>query len=252
MPDKLFLMPLREEFRVQGDFLFKHRSYLPVLIIIPGLIVFVKMLPDFNLEFSFTWELICLGIALFGLMIRCIAIGYSADNTSGRNTSEGQIADHINTTGPYSVVRHPLYLGNYFMWLGIASLTRNFWFVMAFTFLYWLYYERIMYAEEEYLRDKYGARYPEWASGVPAFIPALNQWKKSELSFSWVKIIRQEKAGILNLFLVIFIFKLLEAYFRHGDVMQVSRPWFWMFVGSLIWYVVVKGFQKMGYFVKDR
>ena len=245
-------MPLREELRVQGDFLFKNRSFLPVLIIIPGLIVFIMGIPNFDESFSFQWELICLAIALIGLFIRFIAIGYSADNTSGRNTSEGQIADHINTTGPYSAVRHPLYLGNYFMWLGIACLTRNFWFVAAFTFVYWLYYERIMYAEEEYLRDKYGDRYADWASKVPAFIPKLGQWKKSHLSFSWIKIIRQEKAGILNLFLVIFIFKLLEAYFRHNDLMQVSRPWFYMLCGSLLWYVLVKVIQKMGLLNKDR
>lgn len=245
-------MPLREEFRVQGDFLFKNRSFLPVLIILPGLLVFVLGLPDFDQNIDFQWELICLAIALLGLLVRCIAIGYSADNTSGRNTSEGQIADHINTTGPYSVVRHPLYLGNYFMWLGIACLTRNFWFIVAFTFVYWLYYERIMYAEEEYLRDKYGARYSDWASGVPAFIPAIGQWKKSHLSFSWTKIIRQEKAGILNLFLVIFIFKLLEAYFRYGDLTQVSRPWFFMLLGSLFWYVMVKVVQKMGKLDVDR
>lgn len=252
MRDKPLKMPLREEFREQGDFLFKYRSYLPVLIIIPGLVVFVRMLPKFNHHIDFKWELACMAIALSGLLIRCLAIGYSADNTSGRNTSEGQIADHINTTGLYSVVRHPLYLGNYFMWLGIACLTRNFWFVIAFTFLYWLYYERIMYAEEEFLREKYGARYPEWASGVPAFIPAIGQWKKPQLSFSWVKIIRQEKAGILNLFLVFFVFKLLEAYFFKGDLLQVSRPWLYMLIGSLVWYIVVKGFQKMGRLKLDR
>lgn len=245
-------MPLKEEFRTQGDFLFKNRSFLPVLIIIPGLIVFVRNLGDFDLSISMQWELICLAICVLGLLIRMIAIGFSADNTSGRNTSEGQIADHINTTGPYSVVRHPLYLGNYFMWLGIACLTRNFWFVAAFTFVYWLYYERIMYAEEEFLRDKYGDRYATWAAGVPAFIPALGQWKKSHLSFSWVKIIRQEKAGILNLFLVIFIFKLLEAYFRDGNLMMVSRFWLYALLGSFIWYVIIKLAQKSGKLAIDR
>lgn len=245
-------MPLKEEFRVQGDFLFKYRSFLPVLIIIPGIIVFVRNLQNFDLSISFNWELICLAISLFGLLIRMMAIGYSADNTSGRNTSEGQIADHINTTGLYSIVRHPLYVGNYFMWLGIACLTRHFWFLLAFTFLYYLYYERIMYAEEEFLREKYGDRYANWASKVPAFIPKLGQWKKPHLSFSWVKIIRQEKAGILNLFLVILIFKLIEAYCRHGEVQQVSRFWLFAFLASLVWYLLIKILQKSGVFKIDR
>jgi len=245
-------MALREELRQQGNFLFKNRSYLPILIILPGLWVYVMGLADFDDSRTMNWELICLGISIFGLIIRMIAVGFSAENTSGRNTNEGQIADDINKTGPYSVVRHPLYLGNYFMWLGIALLTRNFWFIVAFTFLYWLYYERIMYAEEAFLRDKYGDRYDEWASGVPAFIPALGKWTKSNLSFSWIKIIRQEKAGILNLFLVFFVFKLIEAYFQKGDIMQFSRPWFFALLGSLGWYLLIKLFQKAGKLQIDR
>lgn len=232
--------------------MFKNRSYLPVLIILPGLWVYVQGLPDFDTSKTLTWEMICLAISLLGMVIRMIAVGYSAENTSGRNTNEGQIADHINTTGPYSVVRHPLYLGNYFMWLGIACLTRNFWFVVAFTFVYWLYYERIMYAEEEFLRDKYGDRYAHWAAGVPAFVPALSKWKKSTLGFSWVKIIRQERSGIMYLFIVFFVFKLLEAYFSKGDFMQVSRPWFFAMVASLAWYALTKIFQKAGKLNIDR
>ncbi len=242
-------MPLREEFRIQGDFLFKYRSYLPILIILAGLTVYVRSLPNFDPSKTMILELICLFICLLGLMIRFVTIGYSADNTSGRNTNEGQIADYINTTGPYSIVRHPLYVGNYFMWLGIACFTRNFWFIVAFTLLYWLYYERIMYAEEEFLRDKYGKRYSDWASAVPAFIPALGQWQKPNLRFSWVKVIRQEKAGILNLFLVILIFKLIEVYFFHGNGVV---PWLYAFLASLLWYVVIKIWQKSGGLSKDR
>ncbi|NLL27934.1 MAG: DUF1295 domain-containing protein [Bacteroidales bacterium] len=37
---------------------------------------------------------------------------------SGKNT-EKQIADFLNTKGMYSIVRHPLYLGDFLMWLGL-------------------------------------------------------------------------------------------------------------------------------------
>jgi len=82
-----------------------------------------------------------------GLFIRAYAVGHTPANTSGRNTKE-QLADELNTTGIYSMVRHPLYLGNFFMWLGAAVLTKNGWFIVAFILLYWIYYERIMFAEE--------------------------------------------------------------------------------------------------------
>jgi hypothetical protein len=34
-------MALKEEFKIQGDFLFKYRSYLPLIILGVGLAVFI-------------------------------------------------------------------------------------------------------------------------------------------------------------------------------------------------------------------
>ncbi|MGC9453013.1 MAG: methyltransferase family protein, partial [Oceanipulchritudo sp.] len=50
--------------------------------------------------------------------------------TSGRNTKQ-QVAYSLNTTGFYSVVRNPLYLGNFFMYLGIALFTHHWWLVLV-------------------------------------------------------------------------------------------------------------------------
>lgn len=68
--------------------------------------------------FESTWAWSCIAVSLFGLLIRAVTIGFTPKGTSGRNTKEGQVAEVLNTKGIYSVVRHPLYLGNYFMWLG--------------------------------------------------------------------------------------------------------------------------------------
>jgi len=59
---------------------------------------------------------IAIALSMFGFIIRAIAIGTTPKGTSGRNTKEGQVAESLNTKGIYSMVRHPLYLGNYFMW----------------------------------------------------------------------------------------------------------------------------------------
>lgn len=238
-------MALKEDLRKQGDFLFKNRSYLPLIIIVAGLIVFVQSKQNYVEEsWHFYYDLLCVAVGFLGLFIRIIAVGHSADNTSGRNTSSGQIADHINTTGMYSIVRHPLYVGNFFMWLGIAMFTQDFWFLMAFTFLYWVYYERIMFAEEAFLTEKYGKRYTDWADNVPAFVPAFGKWKKAEYQFSWVKVIRQEKTGILNLFLMIFIFKSLGDYLTTGEWFDPNSYWFWGLVIGIVWYLVIKTIQK--------
>lgn len=205
-------MALQEEFEKQGNWLFKYRSFLPLIILAigTGLYLRTEMFPGtFILEettYEIYYEMIALIISLMGLYIRVYTVGYTPKNTSGRNTDEGQVADTLNTSGIYSIVRHPLYLGNFLMWFGPTMLTGHIWFIIAFVLLYWIYYERIMFAEEQYLRRKFGAIFLKWSINVPAFIPKFKNFKKSELSFSWKKVLKKEKNGLFALFLIFFIF----------------------------------------------
>jgi hypothetical protein len=125
------------------------------------------------------------------------------------------VADVLNTTGSYSVVRHPLYVGNYLMWLGPAILTGNLWFMAVFTLIYWLYYERIMFAEEQYLREKFGDVYITWSGKVPAFIPDLRSFTVSDRAFSWKKIVLKEKNGLAAMFLVFMVFDMAGELIRN-------------------------------------
>jgi protein-S-isoprenylcysteine O-methyltransferase Ste14 len=223
------------------------------LILIVAIYLYVQHV-KYDLAFNYSlWEWICLGVCVLGLLIRIYCIGHSHDNTSGRNTDEGQIADAVNQSGLYAAVRHPLYLGNFFMWLGLAMFTANIWFVIAFIFLFWVYYERIMFAEEEYLRTKFGDRYTTWALHTPAFIPDLSKWSKPHLSFSWRKVIRQEKAGILNLFLVIWLFKAVASFILNGRIQIDDKKWTYGLLAVVGWYVVIKVLQKVTkVFERDR
>ena len=110
-------MALQEEFLKQGNFLYLYRGTLPLVFLASGLFVFIYQIKTRNTELidqPWYWY-VSLTIGLIGLLIRCITIGQAADHTSGRNTQTGQVAHDLNTTGLYSMLRHPLYLGNYFM-----------------------------------------------------------------------------------------------------------------------------------------
>jgi protein-S-isoprenylcysteine O-methyltransferase Ste14 len=204
-------MALQEEFEKQGIWLFTYRSTLPLFFLLIGAVLIVRtdLFPEtFILKetpYEIYYEMFCLFISLFGFAIRVYTVGHTPVNTSGRNASR-QIADTLNTTGIYSAVRHPLYLGNFFMWLGPAFLTGNFWFVVAFCLIYWVYYERIMYAEEQFLSRSFGEIYTNWASYVPAFIPSFKNFKKPNLPFSWKKILKKEKNGFAGVFLIFALF----------------------------------------------
>ncbi len=240
-------MALRTELRKQGDFLFKHRSYLPLLILVFALLVYVQHVNNIDVSSSedhFLYEVGCLIVALLGFLVRMYTLGYAAENTSGRNTSVGQVAETVNTSGIYSQLRHPLYLGNYLIWLGLAAFTQNVWFVVAFTFMYWVYYERIMYAEEEYLIGKFKNEYLNWSAKTPAFMPAFKNWVKPKYTFSLKKIIKQEKAGIVNLFGVILLFRAVACYVVDGSFDNVEPFWIYAFGFSVLWYVVIKVLEK--------
>ena len=98
-----------------------------------------------------------------GLAIRAYTVGHAPRGTSGRNTMV-QRADMLNTTGSYSLARHPLYLGNYLMWLGIVFFVGVWWLAIICTPVFWIYCERIMYAEEAFLGDRFGRNFHEWAA----------------------------------------------------------------------------------------
>ncbi|MFT6856104.1 MAG: protein-S-isoprenylcysteine O-methyltransferase Ste14 [Cyclobacteriaceae bacterium] len=238
-------MALRDEMRSNGDILFKYRSYLPIIILLVGLIIFIQSKLNYEqAEWNEYDNIGCVIVSIIGLLVRVITIGYSSNNTSGRNTSVGQIAESINTTGIYALCRHPLYLGNFLMWLGIAMFTMNFWFIMAFILLFYLYYERIMYAEESFLIETFGSYYLDYSQHIPAFIPDFSHWLPPANKFSWIKVIRQEKAGILNLSIVVFIFKSIEGYILFGIWYKLNSYWFWLLIFSLVWYLIIKIIQK--------
>ncbi|MCF6307820.1 MAG: isoprenylcysteine carboxylmethyltransferase family protein [Flavobacteriaceae bacterium] len=241
-------MALQEELKTQGDFLFKNRSYLPLIILVIGLSVFIHS-SYYRTETPYNWLLeyfkyICLGISLFGLYIRVVTVGHTPKNTSGRNTTEGQIADELNTTGIYSIVRHPLYLGNFFMWLGVAMLTENTWFIIAFVFFYAFYYERIMYAEESFLRQKFGDTYLNWAKKIPAFIPSFKYYQKAKYPFSIKKALKKEKNGLTAVFLVFWAFNFIGESVKEKTFNIEYNFWFYGAVISLISYLILKIMKK--------
>ena len=112
------------------------------------------------------WQAMCWAVGVLGVVIRAKTIGHVPPGTSGRNTAEGQVAESLNTRGMYSLVRHPLYLGNYFMWMALVLATGRLDFALLVTLAYMMYYLRIAMAEEAFLAGKF-ATYSDWAAVRP-------------------------------------------------------------------------------------
>jgi len=202
-------MTLRNNFCNSGNWLFRWRSYLPLAMIGVVLLTLREyQYPFHNERVDHALEIICLLISFFGLGIRIFTIGYTPKGTSGRNT-KNQVADSLNTTGIYSLVRNPLYLGNFFIYLGIVLFAHLWWLTLIFILVFWLYYERIIFAEEEYLIKKFGNIYNKWANNTPAFFPRFTGYKKPNLSFSIKNALKREYNGFFAIIVVLFLLEVI-------------------------------------------
>ena len=230
-------MALVHEFENSGNWLFKRRSWLPAFMIVAGIIV-MYISNRQAILFDMRDELIFLGVSLLGQVIRILTVGFTPKNTSGRNTINGQLADELNVTGIYSLLRHPLYLGNFFMWLGPVLFLRSISFTIIFVLLYWLYYERIMFAEEQFLRRKFGEIYDKWSETVSSFIPYSFKYIAPGLPFSVRNVLKREYNSFVNVFVIFAILDLFRNYFLSGRIYMTSM-WIILSVSALlIWFTI--------------
>lgn len=236
-------MALPEEFQQAGEWLFRWRSYLPLLFLGLALYGFRGFAYPYDSRvLEQIWELACLAVALGGQAIRIYTAGYVAAGTSGRATKR-QVAQELNTRGLYSIVRHPLYLGIFFIWLGVSLFPRQGWITLVMGLVFWLYYERIMYAEEVFLRQQFGDVFDEWAARTPAFIPHRQNWLAPELPFSWKAALAREYA---TFFAIVAVFTFLAVIARLAGEGSWRPGFLWetLFGLSLIFYLVVRFLKK--------
>ena len=100
-----------------------------------------------------------LGLILAGLGLRSWAAGILRKGSQ------------LTTTGPYSVIRNPLYVGSFMMMLGFCALiddAENIWFILGpFVVLYVL---RVLH-EERSLSERFGEQWHKYVRSVPRFFP---------------------------------------------------------------------------------
>ena len=230
-------MRLADRVVLEGGWLFRHRSFLPLLLLplvalaIPDAVEIKRRLGD---GWPDAWSAACLVLSLSGLALRCITVGYAPDGTSGRDT-RAQRAAVLNTAGIYSVDRHPLYIGNSIAMLGVVLSLMVPWIVLITALALWLYHERIMLAEEHFLHEQFGDGFEAWAAETPAVWPARSRWRPHTRSFSWRRVLRSEFNGLLA---IVSVFTLIEAVtdlrIQGGDLSAWMRQdWGWVAVFAI-------------------
>lgn len=244
-------MKLLDHFSRSGDLFFRWRSYLPLLLLPVFVASFIGARYPFDSHLlDLVWEVACFLFSLAGLAIRVFTVGSAPRGTSGRNTRE-QKAEILNTTGAYSVVRHPLYLGNYLVALGMSFFSRTWFLPIIVSLTALLYYERIAVREEEYLERKFGEEFRRWAAEVPAMMPNLRNYQPPVLPFSWMKALGREFYGIFIVTTSFFILDVIQEFAITGRL-AFDTVWASVFVLSAFFFVTMWTLKKRTGLLRDR
>ena len=160
-----------------------------------------------------------------GLAVRLHAVGHAPPGTSGRHRRQHAAA--LNTFGIYSLLRHPLYLGNILIWAGV-SLTSG-WPAGAAvsTVLGALMFHSIARLEDAFLHESFGAAHEEWASVTPAFVPKPALWRPTREPFRWPRAVASEYSTLHSIGLLALLFAALRAAAEGGGV--PSGTWWALF-----------------------
>jgi protein-S-isoprenylcysteine O-methyltransferase Ste14 len=146
-----------------GAWAFRQRSWLPVPL---GLAVIVFRTG----ETTGPWP-VAVGVALVavGELLRFWAVRYIGTISRTRtSTRQGPLI----TSGPFRIVRNPLYLGNWMIWTGLVLVSRLVWMLPVAWAVFALQYGTMVIWEEARLRSMFGRQYDRYAHYVPRWLPA--------------------------------------------------------------------------------
>jgi len=174
-----------------GRLIFKYRGIIPVPFF---LTIYFLSRPTFQSI------IIGFGILLFGEVIRFWAAGYIKKYRTLNVDSPELI-----TYGPYAYVRNPLYLGNFFIGLGISVMSNIMLGYILFFILYFFGYSIIIPLEEKFLKEKWKEEYAHYARYVGRIVPKLTPYKKKR-GFNFYAALKSEKSTFLIEIVVIILF----------------------------------------------
>lgn len=143
-------------------------------------------------------------IMILGLVIRIWATKHIGKRIR-RKYKEGRRRLLI-LTGPYRLVRNPLYIGNIVAMIGLCLLSELVWFMpIAFTYFFLLYSLVVRY-EEYKLSVLFGREYSVYRRTVPRWIPRFSMIAESKRGdFAWTSSLRGELPGVASTSVMVLI-----------------------------------------------
>ena len=146
-----------------GGWLFRHRTALPL--------PFAAAILGLRIGQPPSTVLVAAGVlvTLAGELLRMWGVHHIGAISRTRADRLGPLV----SSGPFALVRNPLYLGNIVIWIGFALTARLVWLAPVILILLGLEYHAIVRWEEQLLESRRGEEYRDYTSRVPRWFPHL-------------------------------------------------------------------------------
>ena len=180
-----------------GNVVFRYRDYLAPIAI--GAVALLSLPRPFlgTRALDVWWDAAGIAVALAGQSLRVLVIGLAYIKRGGRNKRIA--ADRLVVDGIFAHVRHPLYVGNFLLLVGLMMVWNSpLGYAVAAALALGLF--SMARAEEVFLGAKFGPAYDAYCAGVPRFIPRFRGLATtlSSFSFDWKRVVRKEYGTTLS------------------------------------------------------
>ncbi len=182
--------------------LFTYRSYTPLPFLV--LMLWFSNPTIWSLLVGFV-------IAVCGEFIRFWGVSYAGSETRTTGSVGGT---QLVTSGPYAIVRNPLYIGNIFMYLGIGIMSNALMpYLQLVALVYFSFqYNAIIHVEEGYL----SRTFPDWedySSHVRRFMPRFTRFRgNGDLIPNFPRAARSERSSLIALSSVTVLLVVIYAF----------------------------------------
>ncbi len=213
-----------------GRFLFRYRGVVFTAI---GLGALALSTPRYLLgrpELDAWMDALGVLVAVLGLAVRAVTIGYEYIVRGGRNKQV--YADNLVQGGIYAHTRNPMYLGNCLMILGWALIVNAPEFYLIALPLTAVFYAAIIAAEEAYLREKFGVEFDAYCARVNRILPSLSGLHRSVegMRFNWRRVLVKDYNQIFMSVLLLAGLVQWDDFVIQGPAALPSRSHVWMFL----------------------
>src|SRR5215831_10252574 len=224
-----------------GNFLFRNRNGIfPIfylMLFVPSWEVFRNPVTAMIIGFSVT---------VIGQLIRIITIGLVYIIRGGKDRRV--YAEDLVTTGIFSHCRNPLYVGNILILVGLGIASNSLLFMAVFTPIFLLFWQAIVLAEENYLRNKFGEQYDAYCQRVNRWLFNLNGFGKTmhSMQFKWKRVIIREYNSTY-IWMTGAVLILMKHFYLHKDQFDFHSniPVFvWILASLLILYLFARYLKK--------